>query len=228
MPPYLVEDRHRVGIGRHLGPRRCDSAGRFGSYAPGDNCLIRRDVVGGDVLHGDLLLASASVVIEPFSQHHYCPRCLVCQLQIFNPAGVQNLITAMQCRCLMEPTALRIVSGLLAHLGQTSGCAMKWILVVLIGGVTPVQTDVQFDKLSDCLSAEEQLRNTYAGAYEAWDRSAAINIERRRDYRKSREFQERRLATGTCVPRAGTDQPAAVTRTGEQPTGTTSPQPPPH
>jgi hypothetical protein len=28
---------------------------------------------------------------------------------------------------------------------------MKWILVVLIGGVTPVQTDVQFDKLSDCL-----------------------------------------------------------------------------
>ena len=50
---------------------------------------------------------------------------------------------------------------------------MKWILVVLIGGVTPVQTDVQFDKLSDCLSAEEQLRNTYADAYEAWDRSAA-------------------------------------------------------
>ena len=34
---------------------------------------------------------------------------------------------------------------------------MKWILVVLIGGMTPVQTDVQFDKLSDCLSAEEQL-----------------------------------------------------------------------
>jgi hypothetical protein len=33
------------------------------------------------------------------------------------------------------------------------------ILVVLIGGVTPVQTDVQFDKLSDCISAEEQLRN---------------------------------------------------------------------
>ena len=41
---------------------------------------------------------------------------------------------------------------------------MKWILVVLIGGVTPVQTDLQFDKLSDCLSAEEQLRNTYADA----------------------------------------------------------------
>jgi hypothetical protein len=77
---------------------------------------------------------------------------------------------------------------------------MKWILVVLIGGVNPVQTDLQFDKLSDCLSAEEQLRTTYAEAYEAWDKLAATNIERRRDYRKARNFQERRLAnTGTCI-----------------------------
>ena len=29
---------------------------------------------------------------------------------------------------------------------------MKWILVVLVGGVTPVQTNLQFDKLSDCLN----------------------------------------------------------------------------
>jgi hypothetical protein len=107
---------------------------------------------------------------------------------------------------------------------------MKWILVVLIGGVTPVQTDVQFDKLSDCLSAEEQLRNTYADAYEAWDRSAALNIERRRDYRKAREFQERRLAnTGTCIPHAGTDQPVTMTpRTVEQPAGIAPPQSPLH
>ena len=108
------------------------------------------------------------------------------------------------------------------------GVAMKWILVVLIGGVTPIQTDLQFDKLSDCLTAEEQLQATYSKAYEAWE-LAATNIERRRDYRKAREFQERRLAnTGTCIPHAGTDQPVAVTRSGEQPTGTTSPQPPSH
>jgi hypothetical protein len=105
---------------------------------------------------------------------------------------------------------------------------MKWILVVLIGGVAPVQTDVQFDKLSDCLSAEQQLRSTYADAYEAWNNSAALNIERRRDYRRSREYQQRRLAnTGTCIPHAGTDQPATVTRSGEQPIGTPSPQPQP-
>ena len=109
------------------------------------------------------------------------------------------------------------------------GVAMKWILVVLIGGVTPVQTDLQFDKLSDCLSAEEQLRKTYADAYEAWEKLAATNIERRRDYRKAREFQERRLAnTGTCISHVGADQPVAVTRSGEKQTGTTSPQPPPH
>ena len=105
---------------------------------------------------------------------------------------------------------------------------MKWILVVLIGGMTPVQTDLQFEKLSDCLSAEEQLRTTYAEAYEAWDKLAAMNIERRRDYRKAREFQERRLAnTGTCIPHAGTDQPVAVTpKTAEPPATTASPQPP--
>jgi hypothetical protein len=105
--------------------------------------------------------------------------------------------------------------------------AMRWILVVIIGGVTPVQTDLQFEKLSDCLRAEEQLRTTYAEAYAAWDKVAANNIERRRDYRRAREFQERRLSnTGTCIPHAGTDQPVAVPRSGEQPAATT-PKPPP-
>jgi hypothetical protein len=42
---------------------------------------------------------------------------------------------------------------------------MKWVLVVLIGGVAPVTTDVTFEKLSDCLAAEQQLRQTYADAF---------------------------------------------------------------
>ena len=105
---------------------------------------------------------------------------------------------------------------------------MKWILVVLIGGVTPIQTDLKFEKLSDCLTAEEQLRTTYAEAYEAWEKSEATNIERRREYRRAREVQERRLAnTGTCIPHAGTDQPVTVTRSGDQPAGTAPSQPPP-
>ena len=39
---------------------------------------------------------------------------------------------------------------------------MQWILVVLVGGVAPVPTDLVFENLSDCLVAEEQLRKAYA------------------------------------------------------------------
>ena len=91
---------------------------------------------------------------------------------------------------------------------------MKWILVVLIGGVTPVATDVTFEKLSDCLVAEQQLRQAYADAFDAWNQRAATSDisdrHRRRDYYRTREMEARRFAnTGTCVPHAGTDQPIA-------------------
>ena len=78
---------------------------------------------------------------------------------------------------------------------------MKWMLVVLVGGVTPVQTDVLFEKLSDCLAAEEQLRKTYADALVAWDQRTASAFERRRDYVKARQLQARKLDNiGTCIP----------------------------
>ena len=63
---------------------------------------------------------------------------------------------------------------------------MKWMLVVLVGGMTPVNTDLVFDKFADCLAAEEQMRKHYTDAFEAWDRWAAANIERRREYSKAR------------------------------------------
>lgn len=79
---------------------------------------------------------------------------------------------------------------------------MKWMLVVLVSGVTPINTNLVFDKFADCLGAEEQMRKHYADAFDAWDRSAALNIERRRDYKKAREVQAKRLLSnvGTCVP----------------------------
>jgi hypothetical protein len=61
---------------------------------------------------------------------------------------------------------------------------MKWMLVVLVGGMTPVNTDLVFDKFADCLAAEEQMRKHYTDAFEVWDRWAAANIERRREYSK--------------------------------------------
>lgn len=63
---------------------------------------------------------------------------------------------------------------------------MKWMLVVLVSGVTPVNTNLVFDKFSECLAAEEQMRQHYIDAFEAWDRSAAVNADRRRDYRRAK------------------------------------------
>src|SRR4051812_14801004 len=100
---------------------------------------------------------------------------------------------------------------------------MKWMLVVLVGGVTPVNTDLVFEKFSECLAAEEQMRKHYADAFEAWDRWAAANFERRREYSKVRDLQAKRLLSniGTCVPHAGGD-PAAL----QQQSNPTPPQTP--
>jgi len=90
---------------------------------------------------------------------------------------------------------------------------MKWMLVVLISGVTPVSTNLVFDKFSECLAAEEQMRQHYADAFDAWDRSAAANADRRRDYRRARDIQARRMLgnIGTCIPHADGNQPQIVT-----------------
>ncbi|WP_316398713.1 hypothetical protein [Bradyrhizobium sp. 33ap4] len=90
---------------------------------------------------------------------------------------------------------------------------MKWILVVLVGGVAPVQTDLVFEKLSDCLIAEEQLQQTYANAYSALSqRSIMANDEfegrRSRHRRRARQDDIGNFANaGTCIPHNGTDQP---------------------
>ena len=87
---------------------------------------------------------------------------------------------------------------------------MKWMLVVLVGGVTPVNTDLVFEKFSECLAAEEQMRKHYSDAFEAWERSAALSIERRRDYSRARDLQAKRLLSniGTCVPHGGSQRNA--------------------
>ena len=98
---------------------------------------------------------------------------------------------------------------------------MKWMLVVLVGGVAPVQTDVLFEKLSDCLAAEEQLRKAYSDALMAWDQRAATTFERRRDYVRAREVQARKLDnSGTCIPHTGGGQPIASSKMSDQPAST--------
>jgi len=110
---------------------------------------------------------------------------------------------------------------------------MKWMLVVLAGGMTPVNTDLVFDKFADCLAAEEQMRKHYTDAFEAWDRWAAANIERRREYSKVRDLQAKRLLSniGTCVPHAGGDAVAPQQQSNpapsQPPQGLPTPQPSP-
>ena len=95
---------------------------------------------------------------------------------------------------------------------------MKWMLVVLVGGVTPVQTDVLFEKLSDCLVAEEQLRKAYTDALEAWDKRAALAFERRRDYVRARQLLARKL--DNSIPHTGGDKPIASSAISDQPAST--------
>jgi hypothetical protein len=109
---------------------------------------------------------------------------------------------------------------------------MKWMLVVLVSGVTPVNTNLIFDKFSECLAAEEQMRQHYVDAFDAWDRSAAVNADRRRDYRRAREMQAKRLLgnVGTCVPHADGSQSQIATPQQQPATPQTShptPQPSP-
>ncbi|PDT91662.1 hypothetical protein CO669_06640 [Bradyrhizobium sp. Y36] len=103
---------------------------------------------------------------------------------------------------------------------------MKWMLVVLVGGVSPVNTDLVFDKFSDCLAAEEQMRQHYSDAFEAWDRMAATRIDRRRDYKKARDVEAKRLLSnvGTCVPHGGGD-PVNAPPQQQKPPGTSPDQP---
>ena len=84
---------------------------------------------------------------------------------------------------------------------------MKWMLVVLVGGITPVNTNLVFEKFADCIAAEEQMRRHYADAFEAWDRGAVVNIQRRREYVRARDLQAKRLLSnvGTCVPHGAGD-----------------------
>ncbi|AWL94816.1 MULTISPECIES: hypothetical protein [Bradyrhizobium] len=112
---------------------------------------------------------------------------------------------------------------------------MKWMLVVLVGGVAPVNTDLVFDKFSDCLSAEAQMRQHYSDAFDAWDRVAAARIDRRSDYRKARDLEAKKLLSnvGTCVPHGGGDsvapaeQPKPPAAPSQQPAAPPQPTPRP-
>ena len=109
----------------------------------------------------------------------------------------------------------------------------------LVNGITPVSTNLVFEKFSDCLAAEEQMRKHYVDAFDAWDRRSALDFQRRRDYARARDLQAKRMLSnvGTCVPHGEGDQPVLAKPEDQQPTsgpsqpatpqGTPTPQPSP-
>src|SRR5436190_4218727 len=113
----------------------------------------------------------------------------------------------------LRPASRNLRPSLPLGVERRRSTLMKWMLVVLVGGITPVNTNLVFEKFADCLAAEEQMRKHYADAFEVWDRAAVANIQRRREYVTARDLQAKRLLSniGTCVPHGtGDQQPASA------------------
>lgn len=68
---------------------------------------------------------------------------------------------------------------------------MKWLLVVIVLN-TPVKTDLVFDSLSECLSAETQMKKDWADLYNQAKKSGAE--------KETLGFMSSQMTKGTCIP----------------------------
>ena len=72
---------------------------------------------------------------------------------------------------------------------------MKWMLVVLVFGVTPMETGLIYNSLDECLKADATMRAE-------WDR---VSKEMRKQYQEtptSQGYIAKQDTTGTCIPHA--------------------------
>ncbi|GMV29275.1 MAG: hypothetical protein AMXMBFR59_14000 [Rhodanobacteraceae bacterium] len=68
---------------------------------------------------------------------------------------------------------------------------MNWLLVVFVLN-TPVKTDLVFNSLDACLSAETEMRSQWA---EAYNRAAAAKAQQ-----ASLDMIKSQMSRGTCIP----------------------------
>ena len=68
---------------------------------------------------------------------------------------------------------------------------MKWLLVVIVMN-TPIKTDLVFNNLSDCLSAENQMRKEWTEFYNQAQKSGAA--------RETLGSISSQMTKGTCIP----------------------------
>ena len=70
---------------------------------------------------------------------------------------------------------------------------MKWMLVVMALGTTPIQTDLVYDTLDACYAAEDRMAVEYNRLYNDW-------VSRNRDRAVPPFITQRR---GICTPHPG-------------------------
>ena len=85
---------------------------------------------------------------------------------------------------------------------------MKWMLIVIVFGATPVKTNLFFDNIDECLKAEEAMRTASARAFNLWLSWAKQNPSEA-GYPDSQRLAMKRTGMenqGTCVPHASDER----------------------
>lgn len=72
---------------------------------------------------------------------------------------------------------------------------MKWTLVVMALGTTPIQTGLVYDTLEACYAAEDRMASEYVRFHNAW-------VAQNKD-RPVPQFITQRLVRGICAPHPG-------------------------
>lgn len=81
---------------------------------------------------------------------------------------------------------------------------MKWMLVVLVMGASPVKTNLMYDTLQECLDSEDVARGEIADAYNRWYQWASENPEQA-NYPDNEIFIKGKIGMSnlsTCIPHA--------------------------
>jgi len=68
---------------------------------------------------------------------------------------------------------------------------MKWLLVVIVMN-SPIKTDLAYDSLQACLSAENQMRKSWSEVFNESVKSGAS--------KDTQKFMQSQMPRGTCIP----------------------------
>jgi hypothetical protein len=74
---------------------------------------------------------------------------------------------------------------------------MKWALVMMAMGTTPIQTNLVYDDLQACYAAEEKIAAEYADVFNQW-------LKRNGDTSLVPPYVKQRVMRGICTPHQST------------------------